>query len=89
MGDSDTGYTMQSTSKPFNYAIAHEILGDDLHEFVGREPSGNFWSFRIFSLILPSTRQAIKEKKLYKAFIIPKKVYFFSLHYNKPKSFSN
>lgn len=42
MGDSDTGYTMQSTSKPFNYAIAHEILGDDLHEFVGREPSGNF-----------------------------------------------
>jgi len=41
MGDSDTGYTMQSTSKPFNYAIAHEILGDDLHEFVGREPSGH------------------------------------------------
>ena len=52
MGDSDTGYTMQSTSKPFNYAIAHEILGDDLHEFVGREPSGNFQTNIMFSFFI-------------------------------------
>ena len=60
MGDSDTGYTMQSTSKPFNYAIAHEILGDDLHEFVGREPSGNFQTniFIFFNFIIVEYERA-------------------------------
>ena len=31
---------MQSTSKPFFYSIAHALLGDKLHDFVGHEPSG-------------------------------------------------
>jgi len=40
LGDYDQWYTMQSTSKPFFYSIAHALLGDKLHDFVGHEPSG-------------------------------------------------
>ena len=39
-GDYEQWYTMQSTSKPFFYSIAHALLGDKLHDFVGHEPSG-------------------------------------------------
>jgi len=40
IGDYTKWYTMQSTSKPFFYSIAHALIGDQLHEYVGHEPSG-------------------------------------------------
>ena len=41
LGDYDIPYSIQSTSKPINYAIALEEFGEDyVHNHVGREPSG-------------------------------------------------
>ena len=45
VGDYHTWYSMQSTSKPFFYSIAHALLGDQLHDYVGHEPSGNFYIY--------------------------------------------
>lgn len=42
IGDTDTHYTLQSTSKPFNYAIALDLYGaDHVNQFIGSEPSGH------------------------------------------------
>jgi len=41
IGDASTGFTLQSSSKPFLYAAALEEHGEDkVHGHVGREPSG-------------------------------------------------
>lgn len=41
IGDSNVPFTLQSCSKPLTYAIALEILGQELvHQYVGQEPSG-------------------------------------------------
>lgn len=41
IGDADVGFSVQSTSKPFSYAMALEQLGSDgVHEWVGQEQSG-------------------------------------------------
>lgn len=41
IGDTGVPFTIQSTSKPMTYAIAMEILGQELvHQYVGQEPSG-------------------------------------------------
>jgi len=41
IGDTKVDFTVQSCCKPINYGIALEELGEDnVHKFVGREPSG-------------------------------------------------
>lgn len=41
IGDCTVPFTLQSCSKPLTYAIAMEILGQELvHQYVGQEPSG-------------------------------------------------
>lgn len=41
IGDCNVPFTLQSCSKPLTYAIALEILGQELvHQYVGQEPSG-------------------------------------------------
>ena len=41
LGDYETPYSIQSTSKPINYAIALEEFGEStVHNHIGREPSG-------------------------------------------------
>ncbi len=41
LGDAKTNFCLQSTSKPINYCIVHEDLGEDkVHKHIGREPSG-------------------------------------------------
>jgi glutaminase len=45
IGDSTMPFTMQSTSKPFSYAMALSEYGKDyVHRFIGREPSGRFFN---------------------------------------------
>lgn len=41
IGDFDTNFCLQSVSKPVNYCIVHEDLGEDtVHSHIGKEPSG-------------------------------------------------
>ena len=41
IGDTDLGYSVQSTSKPFSYAMALEQFGPaEVHKWVGQEQSG-------------------------------------------------
>ncbi len=40
LGDADDFFCVQSCSKPLTYLLALEELGDEVHKFVGREPSG-------------------------------------------------
>lgn len=41
IGDTDVDFSVQSCCKPINYGIALESMGEDnVHKFVGREPSG-------------------------------------------------
>ena len=41
-GDKDITYTLQSTSKPFNYAIALDLYGAEyVNKYIGQEPSGS------------------------------------------------
>jgi glutaminase len=41
LGDHDVSYCVQSTCKPINYCMAMEETGEkDVHQHVGREPSG-------------------------------------------------
>ena len=41
IGDADLGFSVQSTSKPFSYAMALEQLGAaEVHQWVGQEQSG-------------------------------------------------
>jgi glutaminase len=41
VGDAGVDFSIQSTCKPFNYAIALEDVGEDtVHRLIGREPSG-------------------------------------------------
>lgn len=51
-GDVDVPFTIQSSGKPINYAIALNELGSDItHQFVGQEPSGRLFndlSLKIF-----------------------------------------
>ena len=40
-GDKDHIYTLQSTSKPFNYAVALDLYGAEyVNKYIGQEPSG-------------------------------------------------
>lgn len=51
-GDVDVPFTIQSSGKPINYAIALNELGSDItHQYVGQEPSGRLFndlSLKIF-----------------------------------------
>lgn len=51
-GDVDVPFTIQSSGKPINYAIALNALGSDItHQYVGQEPSGRLFndlSLKIF-----------------------------------------
>lgn len=51
-GDVDVPFTIQSSGKPINYAIALNELGSEVtHQYVGREPSGRLFndlSLKIF-----------------------------------------
>lgn len=51
-GDVDVPFTIQSSGKPINYAIALSELGSDItHQYVGQEPSGRLFndlSLKIF-----------------------------------------
>ncbi|XP_031624443.1 glutaminase liver isoform, mitochondrial isoform X2 [Contarinia nasturtii] len=40
IGDVNVPFTLQSCSKPLMYAIALEKLGQEVHQYVGQEPSG-------------------------------------------------
>lgn len=49
IGDFNTDFCLQSTSKPFSYCIARELLGSKkVHNYVGYEPSG--LAFNAFTL---------------------------------------
>ena len=38
-------YTLQSTSKPFNYAVALDLYGTEyVNQFIGQEPSGSIFN---------------------------------------------
>lgn len=54
IGDTEIPFTIQSSGKPINYAIALEHLGTDtVHSFVGQEPSGRMFN----ELILDHNRR--------------------------------
>ncbi|UYV77043.1 GLS [Cordylochernes scorpioides] len=45
IGDTDVPYTIQSSGKPLNYAIALNELGNStVHQYVGQEPSGRMFN---------------------------------------------
>ncbi len=45
LGDTATPFTMQSSSKPFTYAVCLNELGREVvHGFVGQEPSGRVFN---------------------------------------------
>lgn len=45
LGDSQVPFSLQSTSKPTNYCLVHEALGEEVvHRHVGREPSGRVFN---------------------------------------------
>lgn len=44
LGDSQQPFTIQSVSKPVNYAIALNELGQLTHEYVSQEPSGKLFN---------------------------------------------
>ncbi|KAK6021880.1 glutaminase, partial [Ostertagia ostertagi] len=44
-GDALKPFCLQSVSKPFTYALVHDEIGpDDLHTYVGQEPSGRLFN---------------------------------------------
>jgi glutaminase len=56
IGDADVGFSVQSTSKPFSYAMALEQLGSDgVHRWVGQEQSGG--TFNDYKLSLGEGRR--------------------------------
>jgi glutaminase len=55
VGDAELGFSVQSTSKPFNYAKALQQLGpEEVHRWVGQEQSGG--TFNDFRLSLDQDR---------------------------------
>ena len=40
IGDATTPFSLQSLSKPITYGISLNELGDEVHHYQGREPSG-------------------------------------------------
>ena len=45
IGDTNIPFTIQSTGKPINYAIAlHELGREEVHKYVGQEPSGRMFN---------------------------------------------
>lgn len=45
IGDTEVPFTIQSSGKPINYAIALSELGADIvHQFIGQEPSGRMFN---------------------------------------------
>ncbi|XP_022711478.1 glutaminase liver isoform, mitochondrial-like isoform X2 [Varroa jacobsoni] len=45
LGDAEVPFTIQSSGKPLNYAIALSELGaDTVHQYVGQEPSGRMFN---------------------------------------------
>ena len=45
IGDTRIPFTIQSTGKPINYAIAlSELASDVVHKYVGQEPSGRMFN---------------------------------------------
>ena len=56
IGDADRGFSVQSTSKPFSYAMALEQLGStEVHQWVGQEQSGG--TFNDYRLSLGEGRR--------------------------------
>ncbi|MGZ0152343.1 glutaminase A [Kribbella sp. WER1] len=56
IGDADAGFSVQSTSKPFSYAMALEQLGPaEVHQWVGQEQSGG--TFNDYRLSLGDGRR--------------------------------
>ncbi|MFF0342297.1 glutaminase A [Kribbella sp. NPDC004875] len=56
IGDADQGFSVQSTSKPFSYAMALEQLGPtEVHQWVGQEQSGG--TFNDYRLSLGEGRR--------------------------------
>ncbi|NIK57807.1 glutaminase A [Kribbella shirazensis] len=56
IGDADLGFSVQSTSKPFSYAMALEQLGStEVHRWVGQEQSGG--TFNDYRLSLGEGRR--------------------------------
>ncbi|MCO4098038.1 MAG: glutaminase A [Gemmatimonas sp.] len=50
LGDSLTDFSIQSTCKPFNYALALEDAGEEIvHRHIGREPSGQRFNAYVLS----------------------------------------
>ena len=44
LGDSEEMFTIQSTSKPFTYALCLEHLDEEVEQFIGMEPSGQVFN---------------------------------------------
>ena len=44
LGDSGAMFTVQSTSKPFTYALCLEHLDQEVEQFIGQEPSGQVFN---------------------------------------------
>lgn len=58
IGDTRLPFSVQSTSKPFSYAMALEQLGaDTVHEYVGQEQSGG--TFNDYKLSLDADRRPL------------------------------
>jgi len=47
-GDTDKFFSIQSIGKVVAYAFIHNIMGEDVHNFVGKEPSGVAFNAPVF-----------------------------------------
>ena len=48
IGDTDVKFSIQSIGKVVAYAFVHDIMGDDVHRYVGEEPSGVAFNAPVF-----------------------------------------
>ena len=47
-GDTNIRFSIQSISKAVAYAFIHNVMGDDVHKWVGEEPSGVAFNAPVF-----------------------------------------
>lgn len=47
-GDIDISFSIQSIGKVVAYAFIHDIMGEDVHQYVGEEPSGVAFNAPVF-----------------------------------------
>lgn len=77
IGDTEIPFTIQSSGKPMNYAIALTELGSDIvHQYVGQEPSGRMFNELVldynskFFVLLSYNINSVKENYLNNSFTL-------------------